>query len=138
MKLTNSFLRFVGTLMIRIEKSFHGPEVVVDTQNGKMHIRGRSIVADPLEFYGPVLQWLESVKNSIGSFTAEFDIDYFNTASHKMILQILILLAEAKKNGGDVTIVWKYAFDDEDMKEIGEESEMLTGLRFIYKEISDN
>ena len=45
----------------------------------------------------------------------------FNTASSKLLLDILMILEEMKDNGHDVLIKWHYPEEDEDMEEAGEE-----------------
>jgi len=46
---------------------------------------------------------------------------YFNTASSKMILDIMMKFEEMYQDGKDVLIRWFYPEDDEDMQEAGEE-----------------
>jgi hypothetical protein len=48
-------------------------------------------------------------------------LSYFNTASSKIILDILLKLEEIRNNGANVEIKWHYSSDDEDMMEAGEE-----------------
>jgi len=48
-------------------------------------------------------------------------MDYFNTASSKMILDILIKLEEIQEEHDCINVKWYFQEDDEDMEEAGEE-----------------
>ena len=50
-----------------------------------------------------------------------FKLVYFNTASSKLLLDILMKLEEIHEAGNDVLIRWHFPEDDEDMEEAGEE-----------------
>jgi len=50
-----------------------------------------------------------------------FKLEYFNTASSKMILDIFLKFEEIHKDGHDVMISWYYQEDDEDMEEACDE-----------------
>jgi len=46
---------------------------------------------------------------------------YFNTASSKLILDILMKLEDLHKKGNEVLVKWYFPEDDEDMQEAGNE-----------------
>ncbi len=58
-----------------------------------------------------------------------FKLEYFNTASSKLILDVLSNLEDIE----GMTIVWYYHEDDEDMQEAGEEFSELVELPFEFK-----
>ena len=73
-------------------------------------------------FYEPVLNWLnEYAENPNKKTVFNFKLTYFNTASSKLLLDILMKLEEMHEKGHDVLIRWHYPEDDEDMEEAGEE-----------------
>ena len=51
----------------------------------------------------------------------KFNLVYFNTASSKLILDILFKLEEFYDEGHDISVEWHYQEEDEDMEEAGEE-----------------
>jgi hypothetical protein len=55
---------------------------------------------------------------------------YFNTASSKLLLDILMKLEEIHEAGHDVLIRWHYPEDDEDMEEAGEEYSDIVDVPF--------
>lgn len=59
---------------------------------------------------------------------------YFNTASSKIILDILMRLETLHENGKNITIEWHYEEDDEDMQEAGEEYADIVEVPFTFIE----
>jgi hypothetical protein len=59
---------------------------------------------------------------------------YFNTASSKIILDILMKLEELHEDGNEVLIEWHYEEDDEDMQEAGEEYSEIVEVPFTFIE----
>ena len=64
----------------------------------------------------------------------EFKLEYFNTASSKLILDVLTKLEDVKNSGKAITVLWYFYDDDEDMEEAGEEFSELVDLEFEFKE----
>jgi len=118
---------------INLEGTEDTPKIVLDTENKIYEISGRSLPEDCAQFYKPILEWLESYSLS-GSMNFEIKLDYFNTASSKLILDVLNRLEKIKDKGNDVKITWYYQVDDEDMQEAGEEFSELVEVPFDIKE----
>src|ERR1700712_4159290 len=100
------------------------PGVILDKDNNIFEISGRSLPEDAAEFYKPILNWMNDYKKEHSNKT-EFvvKLEYFNTSSSKLILDILTRLEGIPGS----SIVWCYCADDEDMQEAGEEfSELVT------------
>jgi len=107
---------------INIEPTDETPFVILDAANNKFEMAGKSLPEDVTSFYDPILEWLDAYSSSPNSMTNfVFRMDYFNTASSKMILDILLKLEEINEDGNDVKVSWYYPEDDEDMEEAGEE-----------------
>jgi hypothetical protein len=60
-------------------------------------------------------------------------MNYFNTASSKLLLDILIALETMYENGKDIVVHWFYDEDDEDMLEAGEEYADIVDVPFEIK-----
>jgi hypothetical protein len=112
------------------EGSEDTPKVILDKNNGVFEISGRSLPEDAAEFYQPILDWLSRYEASPNSETKfQFKLEYFNTASSKLILDILSQL-----EGIEGTVVqWFFHEDDEDMEEAGEEFSELVEIPFEFK-----
>jgi hypothetical protein len=107
---------------IKIQGTEDTPKILLDAGNEIMEISGRSLPEDVSSFYEPVLNWLsEYAENPNKKTVFNFKLTYFNTASSKLLLDILMKLEEMNEKGHEVLIRWHYPEDDEDMAEAGEE-----------------
>lgn len=108
------------------------PSVQYLNEKSEFRIEGRSLPEDVTSFYKPVFNWLENFaekQNSPSSFI--FKLEYFNTASSKIILDILMKLEDIQNEGkSNVTIEWHYMNGDDDMQEAGDEYKDLVEVPF--------
>ena len=110
---------------ISIEESKKTPAVTLDAVTKEFLIKGRSMPEDATEFYEPIILWLrEYAKDpASGGINLEVRLDYFNTTSSKMILEIFKIM----ENLDDHKILWYYFEDDEDMQDAGEDFQYIIG-----------
>jgi len=107
---------------IKIMGTDDTPNVILDSDNEIFEISGRSLPEDVTAFYEPIIGWLDEYSSSPNTKTVfTFKLVYFNTASSKLLLDILMKLEQMHEDGKDVLIRWYYPEDDEDMQEAGEE-----------------
>ncbi len=107
---------------IKIQGTEDTPKIILDAENEIMEISGRSLPEDVSSFYEPVINWLNEYAEKPNKKTViNFKLTYFNTASSKLLLDILMKLEEMHEKGHEVLIRWHYPEDDEDMEEAGEE-----------------
>jgi hypothetical protein len=108
--------------IIKIQGTDDTPTIVLDVENDVYQISGRSLPEDVGAFYDPILDWLDGfAESSTDKMTFGFKLEYFNTASSKLLLDILLKLEEMFENGKEILVKWYYPEDDEDMEEAGEE-----------------
>jgi hypothetical protein len=106
--------------------------------NGKLEIKGRSIPENSVEFYKPLVDWLEQYLSSPAPLTeVSIKLEYFNTSSSKCILDVFKKLEAIYKSGNDVVILWHYEEDDEDMLEAGEDYQSIIKVPFKMVEMSE-
>ena len=116
---------------IKIDGKEDTPKVILDPNNNLFEISGRSLPEDAIQFYEPILTWLnEYSRNPNANTELNIKLSYFNTASSKLILDILMILEEMVENGKQCDIKWYYELDDEDMEEAGEEYSELIEIPF--------
>jgi SiaC family regulatory phosphoprotein len=116
--------------VINLEGTEDTPKIILDRNNGIFEISGRSLPEDSAEFYQPILDWLDEYgKNPNPETVFIFKLEYFNTASSKLILDILSKLETIT----NTTINWYFHEDDEDMEEAGTEFSDLVELPFEFK-----
>ncbi|MEO5603664.1 MAG: DUF1987 domain-containing protein [Cyclobacteriaceae bacterium] len=106
------------------------PRIILDKQNGIFEISGRSIPEDSAEFYKPILAWIEAYGDHPNTSTNfVFKLEYFNTASSKLILDLLYSLEDIK----NLKVEWYFHEEDEDMEEAGQEFCELVEIPFEFK-----
>ncbi len=117
--------------VIKIKGTDDTPNIILDKENDVFEISGRSLPEDVSTFYEPILKWLdEYAENPNPKTVFSFKLVYFNTASSKLLLDILMKLEEMHENGNEVLIKWYYPEDDEDMQEAGEEYAEIVDVPF--------
>lgn len=121
---------------ISFEGTAKTPTVKLDSQSGVMEIKGRSIPENSIEFYKPLVDWLDEYAKSPKDLTqVNIQLEYFNTSSSKCILDVFKKLENIHKGKSEVTINWYYEEDDEDMLEAGEDYESIIRVPFKMIEI---
>jgi hypothetical protein len=117
--------------ILRIEAMEDIPEIILDKENEVFEISGMSLPEDVNSFYEPVLKWMEEyARNPNHKTLFKFRFTYFNTASSKIILDILTILEKMIEEGHHVVARWYYMENDEDMQEAGEEFASMVEVPF--------
>lgn len=104
------------------------PYVELDP-NGKIILRGRSILEDTPAFYKPIMEWVNNA--TCKELTVEIQLEYMNTSSTKSLFNVLKAIKD-NPMVGNVYVKWYYEEDDEDMFEIGQDFESSVFLPFDY------
>lgn len=121
-----------------IEGTQKTPSVDFNPAKGVLEIKGRSIPENSIEFYKPLVDWLEDYSDSPATKTVvNVHLEYFNTSSSKCILDVFKKLESLHKSSNVVEINWYYEEDDEDMLEAGEDYESIIRVPFKMIEIVD-
>ena len=123
---------------IFIEGTAKTPSVKFNAKDGIIEIKGRSIPENSVEFYKPLVDWLEEYKSGpLDKTRVNIQLEYFNTSSSKCILDVFKKLEAIHKGKQEVEINWYYEEDDEDMLEAGEDYESIIRVPFKMIETSD-
>jgi len=73
--------------ILNLEGTEDTPKILLDKSNGIFEISERSLPEDSAEFYQPIIQWLDDYAADPNPSTEfVFKLEYFNTASSKLIL----------------------------------------------------
>ena len=124
--------------LISIVGSPKTPTVNMNPETGVVEIKGRSIPENSIEFYKPIVDWLEEYNQSPQPKTVvNVQFEYFNTSSSKCILDVFKKFELLKKSNNEVIINWYYEEDDEDMLEAGEDYESIIKVPFKMIQIVD-
>jgi hypothetical protein len=123
---------------IIIEGTPKTPTVNFDAGHGIFEIKGRSIPENSVEFYKPLVDWLDSYKETpLPKTVVNIRLEYFNTSSSKCILDVFKKLETIHKAKNEVEVNWFYEEDDEDMLEAGEDYESIIRVPFKMIEIAE-
>ncbi|MBN1250488.1 MAG: DUF1987 domain-containing protein [Bacteroidales bacterium] len=107
------------------------PGVTLNPELQVFEIVGKSCPENVVEFYKPILDWFDKYSENPNEKTIfEFKLEYYNTASSKMLYVVMQKLEHIKEKGKEVHVRWFYPDDDEALEEAGEEYKELIDLPF--------
>src|SRR5690554_4252967 len=116
---------------IKIEGTPKTPTIDFDGSQGVLLIKGRSIPENSIDFYKPIVDWINLYAENPRELTVlNMQLEYFNTSSSKCILDVFKKLELINKNGNEVQIHWHYEEEDEDMLEAGEDYDAIIDIEF--------
>lgn len=118
--------------VLHTEPTDESPQIILNKEENLFEFSGRSLPADAGEFYSHVKDWFDEYANNPNPKTeVVFKMSYFNTASSKMILDILEKLNDMVVDDRDVVVHWYYEEDDDDMRDAGEEYSEMVEVPFV-------
>jgi len=114
---------------ILIPETTDSPLVEFDTQNSTLLIKGKSLLENTYDFYGPVLSSVNKFVNQTGkSLKVDVCFDYLNSSTSRYFMELLMIL---ENSDGDHIINWLYEDGDDVIEEKGEQFKSLVELDFI-------
>ena len=129
---------------LRLEATNNTPLINCDSAKNTIEITGESRPENVRAFYAPVFEWIEgyekvvyyatSLSTNEKKITLDFNLDYFNSSTLKVFMEIIEKLKNMSSNIEHVslTINWRYDEDDEDILDSGKEFEKMTGVKMVY------
>ncbi len=121
-----------------LEGTVQTPTVKFDGALGFVEIKGKSNPENAVEFYKPILGWIdEYVKAPAALTNVNIHLEYFNTSSSKCILTVLKKLEAIYNAKNEVIINWYYEKGDIDMLEAAKDYESLIDAPFKIIESTD-
>jgi hypothetical protein len=107
------------------------PSIDFNGDSGVFTLSGKSFPENVNEFYAPVFDYLQLYKKSPKEKTViEFNWLYFNTATFKIIIKLILSVTELKDMNKLVEVVWYCKPDYELMIKKGMEIKEVVGLDF--------
>jgi hypothetical protein len=123
---------------LQLEGSSKTPHVNFDPETGLLELKGRSIPENSIDFYKPLIDWIDRYGRSPRAKTAlHVQLEYFNTSSSKCILDVFKKLESIRAAGHEVAVLWHYEQDDEDMLEAGEDYAGIINVPFKMIQIEE-
>ena len=123
---------------LKIEATTFTPEISFDIENNTLSFLKVSKPANAITFYKPVFDFIENFEQAkvkskvVKELVIDFKFDYFNTATAKVIYELLDKFSKIKKQGVDVIINWYYHPEDDDLLEEGQIMAEALGLHFNF------
>jgi SiaC family regulatory phosphoprotein len=123
---------------LKIESTTFTPEINFDIANNTLSFLKVSKPANAIDFYGPVFEFIDNfekskVKSKVAKeLVIDFNFDYFNTATAKIIYELLDRFKKIQKQGVNIIINWYYHPDDEDQLEEGQIMSEALDMPFQY------
>lgn len=115
---------------LQIEGTDDTPTVRLDKKNKIFEISGRSLPEDAVAFYTPVFDWIDQyAAEPYPTTDFVFKLDYFNTASSKIILDLL----QSLKDINGIRIIWYSYEDDEEVRDAGKEFSEQVDIAFDFR-----
>jgi len=123
---------------LTLEGSSKTPHVSFDAATGLLELKGRSIPENSIDFYKPLIDWLDRYgRQPLPSTQLSVQLEYFNTSSSKCILDLFKKLEGIRAGGNEVLVLWHYEEDDEDMLEAGEDYAGIINVPFRMIQIEE-
>ena len=112
---------------IFIKQTPKNPKVDFNSQTGFLYLSGISIPENTVEFYRPLIYWINQYGiTPLAETTLVLKLEYFNTSTSVVLLDIFKILS--KINGARVD--WYYESDDVEMEEVGKDYANMIDIPF--------
>jgi hypothetical protein len=116
---------------LNIPASNSTPEISFDHQKGILSMTGRSTTENPLEIFDSIDKWMSEYLTTPRPHTiVEINLEYFNTATSKCLIDFFSNLKKLIEGGNTVMVKWKYDQEDEDMEDAGNEFSQFMQIPF--------
>ncbi len=110
--------------------------IVLNKKDNIFKFEGRSRPENAVDYYQKVFDWVkEYAKDPLEKTVIDFKLDYFNSSSAKVFIQLLERFEKIHKTAGEILIKWHYLKGDDDILEVGEDFSELVDIPFEYCEI---
>ncbi|MBQ9469442.1 MAG: DUF1987 domain-containing protein [Bacteroidales bacterium] len=126
--------------ILKIQPDEFTPGILFDPEKSVFEIYGVSRPENVVGFYKPLLTWLDTYNQEVLQAEPEvhrqlevnLKMTYFNSASSKFLLDMLLLFIRMDAGNCKVRVNWYYEEDDDEIKESGEELSEMLGFPFNY------
>lgn len=109
---------------------YFSPEVNFSAETGVCEVAGESYLEDAFLFYEILQNWIDAYEGNALFF--KFKLTYFNTSSSKGILNVIKALRRKLDEGKDVTVIWYYPQENQDLLMEGEDFMSDVDMQFSF------
>jgi hypothetical protein len=127
-----------------LESTQNTPLINCDSKGNTITIEGESRPENVRAFYSSLFEWIDNYEKLLFYMTSlstnektvdlNFKLEYFNSSSLKVFMEVIDSLKKISKNVEHVklNINWFYDEEDEDMLDSGQEFEKMTGAKMNF------
>jgi hypothetical protein len=109
-----------------IESTRKTPSIKCNAASGTITMNGNCIPEDAVGFFKPLKDWIDIyVKSAPQKTELKIELNYFNTSTSRILLNLFRLFEGLKEEGKEFKILWIFEEDDLDMKEAGEDYQLM-------------
>jgi hypothetical protein len=123
--------------ILRIESTLKSPFVYLDSKEGIIVIFGKSISDNVVEFFKPILEFIDNHFQDKKMIQVYFRIIYCGSASGKYLQLLVKKLDKIFLQGQNMNIFWFQEEENYDMYTDGQEYQNFTSIPFNIVELDD-
>ena len=105
---------------LSIKEGKNTPKVIGNKNLSELIFKGNSYPENVLQFYTPILNWVESLSSEKTEIKVECQFYYIASSSVIAFLKLLHKI-ESSFNKEKISFTWKYEEGDDDIKKIGQD-----------------
>ncbi|MAP01413.1 MAG: nuclear pore complex subunit [Flavobacteriales bacterium] len=120
-----------------IKEGKNTPKVVGNTNLSELIFKGNSYPENVLQFYTPIFNWIEELKNEKDEITVDCQFYYIASSSVIAFLKLLQKV-ESTFEKENIKFIWKYEEGDDDIKKIGQDYSTILNTPIEIIEIEES
>ena len=104
------------------ERTTSTPYLLIDEDKGYLKLEGRSFHENITDFFRDIFDWLDVyLTTDFGAFTFDLEMDYFNSATSKLLHNMLMKMDSFTTDENNIIVNWITTEDNEIIIECGED-----------------
>jgi hypothetical protein len=103
-----------------IQEGKNTPKVIGNENIGELTIEGNSYPENVIQFYTPIMSWVENISETNDEIKVECQFYYIASSSVIAFLKLLQKI-ESLFTNKKITFIWKYEEGDDDIRKIGQD-----------------
>lgn len=118
---------------LTIKGTRQNPNIILSKEKNIFEFSGQSLPENVQKLYQPILSWIDEYSDAPNDNTSLiFRMKYYNSASSKVLFEVLKKFNLIFKKGKNVKVEWYFKEEDEDMQESGKYYEELLDMPFNF------
>jgi len=105
---------------LNIQEGKNTPKVIGNENIGELTIEGNSYPENVIQFYTPIMSWVENISETNDEIKVECQFYYIASSSVIAFLKLLQKI-ESLFTNKKITFIWKYEEGDDDIRKIGQD-----------------